>query len=274
MAFGSPSGPPSTILPLMSEIEFDPRVTRLRELPSGDVLLAGAARFLIDGGEEDAASVLLSCSLSWDATEDPDPWWDKPHYGLDVTVIGPRAAFEILGNREHEITVQVRRAIEAVIPPDTSLGDFSAQAGLLDIDPDWRTELLEIARGRGVHNQAVREAPKNWRNLRFRSESEVRIAQADRAELLFFPNCMARLGIESDRKNREADFLVCAAGKWGILEVDGEPFHPPSRTVHDHKRDRLFHAHGIRTVEHYDASECFERPDEVVAEFLRLLLSA
>jgi hypothetical protein len=25
----------------------------------------------------------------------------------------------------------------------------------------------------------------------------------------------------------------------GILEVDGEPFHPPSRTTADHTRDRI-----------------------------------
>jgi hypothetical protein len=185
---------------------------QLPKLPSSDVLLASAVRFLIDGGEEDAASVLLSCSLSLDVHD--DGWWGgKPAYVLDVTLIGPRDAYEILNKLDHEVTVQVRRAFEAVIPPDTGLGDISAQAGLVEIDPDWRTELLEIARGRGVHNQAVREAPKNWRNLRFRSESEVRIAQPlDRAGVLFLPNCMARLGVESDRKNREADFLVCAAG--------------------------------------------------------------
>jgi very-short-patch-repair endonuclease len=85
---------------------------------------------------------------------------------------------------------------------------------------------------------------------------------------------MARLGTDDERKNREADFLVCANGKWGILEVDGEPFHPPSRTVDDHTRDRLFKDHGIRVVEHFDASECSERPAEVVASFLKLLLAS
>src|ERR1039457_2940753 len=39
-----------------------------------DVVLASAARFLIDGGEEDAASVLLSCSLEfWPSG---DTWYD------------------------------------------------------------------------------------------------------------------------------------------------------------------------------------------------------
>jgi hypothetical protein len=72
-----------------------------------------------------------------------------------------------------------------VLPHDQYIKHLTAHAELLDIDPDWRTELLEIARGRGVHNQAARHAPRTWRNLRFRSESEVRIAQAlERADAL------------------------------------------------------------------------------------------
>ena len=112
-------------------------------------------------------------------------------------------------------------------------------------------------------------------NLRFRSQSEIRIAEAlDRVGALFLPNCRARLGQTNDRKNREADFLVCVDGKWGILEVDGEPFHPPSRTVHDHDRDRLFKLHGIRMTEHFDAERCRKEPDEVVRLFLDLLRKA
>jgi hypothetical protein len=64
----------------MTWSESDPQTARLQRLPSSDVLVASAARFLIDGGEEDAASVLLSCSLSSDVNEDTDPWFrDRPH---------------------------------------------------------------------------------------------------------------------------------------------------------------------------------------------------
>ena len=110
-----------------------------------------------------------------------------------------------------------------------------------------------------------------WENLRFRSHTEIRIAQAlDRRKVLFLPNCAARLGF-SQRQNREADFLVCDKGKWGILEVDSPDSHPPARTVEDHERARLFQAHGILLVQHFDGGECFENADGVVDKFLYLL---
>jgi hypothetical protein len=40
-----------------------PNVREVTEVLDGDRIQASAARFLIDGGEEDAASVLLACRL-------------------------------------------------------------------------------------------------------------------------------------------------------------------------------------------------------------------
>jgi hypothetical protein len=206
-----------------------------------------------------------------------DTWYvgDEIHYAQHVKITGPRAAYDVLSDSSHPLYQPIRRAIEAVSPPGTYIRHFTIHAELIDIDPFWRTELLEIARGRGVNNQLVEEARariRTWNNLRFRSQSEVRIAQAlDRAAVFFLPNCKGRLNAPSGRDNREPDFLVCLDGKWGILEVDGEPFHPPSRTVHDHERDRLFKSHGVRVVEHFDASECFENASGVVTRFLDIL---
>jgi hypothetical protein len=110
-----------------------------------------------------------------------------------------------------------------------------------------------------------------WQGLSFRSKTEVRIAEAlDDRRVLFLANCRARLGLDT-RVNREADFLVCWEGRWGILEVDGEAWHPATRTTDDHTRDRLFKAYGIRVIEHFDAAECWENADGVVEQFLRLL---
>jgi len=241
------------------------------------VVQASAARFLIDGGEENAASVLLSCELTFE--ESGDTWYsgDEVLYALHIKLTGPRAAYEILSDEEAAITIAIRKAVQAVLPSDLYVKHFTAHASLVEIDTDWRNELLEIARGRGVHNQAsVSSSPlRTWKNLRFRSQSEIRIAEAlDRRGVMFLPNCLARLTLDDTRANREADFLVCSGGFWGILEVDGEEFHPPSRTAADHARDRVFRLHGIRVVEHFDATECYQSADAVVDRFLKLLATS
>lgn len=245
----------------------------MTDTPADDIVLASAARFLVDGGEEDAASVLLSCALEFWRSGDTWHVGDETHDALHVKLTGPRAAYEILNDSSHPTTRAIRRALEAVLPEQTYLKHFTVHVQHVAIDPTWRDELLQIARGVGVHNQAAQgRALRVWNNLHFRSQSEIRIAEAlDRAGVLFFPNCRGRLGLPTARENREADFLICRESKWGILEVDGEPFHPPSRTVQDHARDRAFRELGVRLVEHFDATECFEKPDEVVARFLRLL---
>ncbi len=110
-----------------------------------------------------------------------------------------------------------------------------------------------------------------WQNLSFSSVSEVKIAQAlDRVSVLFFPNCRGRLNTTEGRRNRECDFLICYEGIWGILEVDGEPFHPASRAAEDHKRDGFFLDHGV-WVHRFDSNECFNYPDNVVQRFLQRL---
>ena len=68
---------------------------------------------------------------------------------------------------------------------------------------------------------------------------------------------------------REPDFLVCQEGRWGILEVMGEPFHPPQTAMQDRKR--LFDDFGIRIVEFYSASRCYQEPDSVADDFLKRL---
>ena len=121
-------------------------------------------------------------------------------------------------------------------------------------------------RGRqpGRQQPGRRSGPKRvitWNNLRFRSQSEARIAVAlDRAGLRFFPNCLARLKIAADKTgNREPDFLICHYGKLGVLQVDGEMWHPPSRAAQDHDRDRLFLRAGVKLVQHYDAGGVLRR---------------
>lgn len=135
-------------------------------------------------------------------------------------------------------------------------------------------ELVEAAADELPAQDASSSVPRRqWMGLWFRSQSEVRIAEAlDRANVLFAPNPSVRLGVTPDhRGNPEPDFLVIAKGKVGILEVDGAPFHPPERADEHHERDRRFREHGIKVVERFSASDCYGMPDDVVAQFLALL---
>ena len=239
-------------------------------------LLANAAQFLIDGGEEDAASVILSCDLSLNYFNTVFALSGDQSFDLfDVELAGNRFTYEILINDESCIRHSIVRAFEALSPfyGNCYYRSIVAKVRLINIEPEWRRELLDIARGTGINNQSQRnENAPTWKNLRFRSGSEIKIAQAlERAGVMFLPNCLARLGNINNRQNREADFLICQDSNWGILEVDGLPFHPPTRTVEDHERDRLFKLHGITLIEHFDSSVCFRKPDQVVETFLTLL---
>jgi len=144
---------------------------------------------------------------------------------------------------------------------------------LINPDPDWREQAARVAGGKIIVNQAPNLPGGQiliWNNLRFRSEPERRVAAAlDATRVLFFPNCVGRLNADDRRVNREPDFLVCEHGKWGILEIDGNAYHPSA--ARDHERDRLFRAYGIRVVERFTATECVSDAPTVVQRFLRVL---
>lgn len=145
------------------------------------------------------------------------------------------------------------------------------------LDPnEMRCLSIEAGPSRSWSNQAGRfdrsDAPRVWQGMRFRSYTEQVIAEAlDRANLDFQPNCLLRSGdVADDRRNIEPDFVIYAHGRIGVLEVDGEPWHPPERAAFEHQRDRRLRGKGW-IVERFDAEECRDFPDQVVAEFLRVM---
>jgi hypothetical protein len=261
------------------------------EQQRNDQLLASAVTFLINGGDDKAAAILLSCTLRYEEVEHRFSRAGVKHTESTLTLTAPRFSYDFLQLIDSDYIhyeydsdipeeliekVNIYRSIRSAFYAfmDGSV-NYVVKANLIQISADWRKELLALLRGETVTNQGLPFSPRipvvTWNNLRFRSQTEIRVAEAlERAQVLFLPNCMARLGV-SQRQNREADFLVCQKGKWGILEVDSPSSHPPTRTVEDHERDRFFKAHGIRVVEHFDASECWENADGVVKRFLYLL---
>ena len=255
-----------------------------------DQLMASAVQFLIDGGDEKAAMILLPCTLSYEEVEHHFSPSSHNYTDRTITLGAPRLSYDFLEFIDSQYHYQeypdipaeliekvalsgtVRRAFHALIDESVKL---VVKAGLVQVTAHWRQELLSLLRSERVTNQGLQFSPKipmvTWNNLRFRSQTEIRIAQElDRRRVLFLPNCLARLGLR-ERQNREADFLICAEGKWGILEVDGDLAHPPTRTAEDHERDRLFQAHGILLAQHFAASECWENADGVVTKFWALL---
>ena len=129
---------------------------------------------------------------------------------------------------------------------------------------------------RSITNQGKGKGAKHkWENLYFRSKTEIKIAEAlDETGVLFLPNCKVRLNTSEGRKNLETDFLVCYEGKWGILEVDGKPYHPPENRCQEQERERYFRHYSILIYERFDAKKCYNNPDGVVREFLELLKKA
>lgn len=243
------------------------------DMPSGDEVLAHIITFLLDGDEKEPALVLLGSNVEVQLAR---VWNDRAVWNL--TFRGSRVFVNLMRDEGNDLRSAIITAInEAVAAFDADLEelDFVFQKIDFDFGPDWRKELDDIARGKDISNQGAGVDPekvRTWQHLRFRSMAEVRIAEAlERAGVMFFPNCRARLNTPVGRRTREPDFLVCSQGKWGVLEVDGSEFHPATRTVEDHARDRLFKLHGVQTVHHFDAGECYNEPDRVVAEFLQML---
>ncbi|TAE60305.1 MAG: pentapeptide repeat-containing protein [Nostocales cyanobacterium] len=132
----------------------------------------------------------------------------------------------------------------------------------IDVDNTSNNQGVQFSSNSTIHT---------WQNLRFRSKTEIKIAEAlDRTGVLFVPNSLARLTTAKGRENKEADFLICYNGKWGVLEVDG-PFHTAERRVEEQERERIFKKNGIKVVERFDAERCYNNPDEVVQEFFKMI---
>ncbi|MTJ47590.1 pentapeptide repeat-containing protein [Dolichospermum sp. UHCC 0259] len=136
--------------------------------------------------------------------------------------------------------------------------------------PEKNIDLDNTSNNQGVQFRSDRKI-HTWERLRFRSKTEIKIAEAlDRTGVLFVPNSLARLNTPKGRENKEADFLICYNGKWGVLEVDG-PFHTAERRVEEQERERIFKKNGIKVVERFDYERCYNNPDEVVQEFFKMI---
>lgn len=155
-------------------------------------------------------------------------------------------------------------------PTSNRCGRVFLSLPLPEVEENWRENVRAMIRGDKVVNQGnlVSLARYEDRGLYFRSKTEIKIARAlERAGILYFPLPVACY----NGQKKEPDFLVQSkSGRWGILEVQGDTYHPPATAAQDHERSRIFRQQGI-PVEFYSASRCWEAPDEVVSNFLSVI---
>jgi hypothetical protein len=243
---------------------------------TADQLLASAVAYLIEGDDTYLAEQLSFCSVEDFVTDRIDDYGDgRVEFHVGIRLRGPRAACELLNEDSHERGLLLE-AFSAALPYGEHLGSLQARATAHVPDQNWRTELRELAKGKGVSNQASNADTNHlWQGFKFRSATEIKIAEAlDRAGVLFFPLPKARVVTPNGHMNVEPDFVICHEGRWGILEVDGEPFHPAERSAIEHDRDRLFRRHGVVCVERFDSKKCYSNPDKTVEEFLLLMVKS
>lgn len=232
---------------------------------------------LMRQSDTDAARIFATCALTLTVDDVIASDLLSSAYTLVDIVLGCPADYaEMLRDPGHPVTVAIRGALAGSLPPHTLPQRFATVTIAAATPSRGETaEASTISPPGAATNQGrpIAESPVFvWEHLHFRSKTEIRIAQAlDRAGALYFPNCRARLGLPDARRTLEPDFLVCHHGSWGVLEVDGEPFHLDGEK--DGERDMTLRAAGVAVIARYSATECYERPDEVVSAFLRRIVA-
>jgi hypothetical protein len=235
------------------------------QVPDERAFLHTLQIYLEGRGQGEIAALLQggTCSITPSSSYSSNRW-----NALSTTVM-----FYVPGERLADFSGKVRRALwlaaDAVIPKNAGLDIEGIDvAPFLEKPP--AIDSLPLNAG-SLASQAALEHD----GLRFRSRAEIRIYDAmKRRDVLFFPNAAAVLGGRSGEDKKEPDFLVCDHGKWGLLEVMGDVFHPSATAFKDHDRARLFKDYGLIVVEFYDATRCYSQPEVVVDDFLRRLRQA
>jgi hypothetical protein len=87
-----------------------------------------AIKFLLDGGEQEAADILKMCSL--ENFEVVDYWMNGSEQldGLSIDLHGPRTAYEILSRHDHPLRKAIIAAFSAVLPTSTYIKNLRIRA--------------------------------------------------------------------------------------------------------------------------------------------------
>jgi hypothetical protein len=144
-------------------------------LPDGDDLLGRAVRFLIDGGDDKAAAILVESRLRVrvDVFHDGDEWGNV-FYRVTYVVEAPRAGYNALRQlyvpeldrdwKAHAVGESIRQALNAVTPANVEVWDIDARFDQTPAVKGWREDVSAFLLGQETHNQAS-SAPGPMRML-------------------------------------------------------------------------------------------------------------
>lgn len=229
-------------------------------VPDVEAFMHTLRLYLQTMGEAELASLLMNstCDIATSSSFSRIRW---DAFAATITLCVPVTR---LPKFTEEVRDKLFSAVSTVFPKDAGYDITVLQiAPFLEMPPDEEMGPLNTA-------VAISSRLIEHDGLKFRSHSEVRVYEAlKKRKVLFFANATALLGSKSTK--REPDFLICQEGKWGILEVMGEHYHPGATAMRDHDRARLFKDYGLYFIEFYDASKCYNTPEAVVTDFLTRL---
>ncbi|GAB1542518.1 hypothetical protein NUACC21_51920 [Scytonema sp. NUACC21] len=230
------------------------------ELPNEAAFMHTLCRYLANQGHMEISNALSrsQCEFSTSGSYTQVIWntfWVSVHFQVSI---------DEFPTFTKEVQKILEESTKSLLPPNSGyLLQGITVVPFIEAPPDEQTPIVSSASLGSLGNV-------EHDGLRFRSKTETKIYEALKcAYVLFFPNATAILGGKNVK--REPDFLVCKNGKWGILEVMGDRYHTPNTAMKDHDRARLFKDYGLTCIEFYDATRCYNYPDEVVKDFLQRL---
>lgn len=223
-----------------------------------------ACRYLWDQGTDSSrhiATILSLCDVNFESTGQYSNRWNC--FWADAILTVPMANMSLLTSNVKE---EIEKTFYTIFPSATEydLDNIIYTPKIESAYEDWRRDIQEGAVG-SVNNHASFKTSGvpmcEFKNMKFRSKSELRVAEVlVEKNVLFFPLPLAVAG----KNHREPDFLICLHGKWAILEVVSDYFHPSVEK--DAKRTQWFQDHNI-TIRSYSAKECYNNPERVVNDF-------
>lgn len=269
--------------------------------------LVTASHFLLSRQENDLCMILAISDLKvWENWE-----FDWDHSG-DKVILDPRTSFHdddwsseckailqveasLLSSIDKQSNIMLRDAIEASLDPVKSipayLKEFHVLVKRVKAHEAWREEIHELLESGKALNQGkfIHESKViNFDGMRLASMEEMLLAKGleeakrksgGKLKLVYFPNCLARILVDAglDKAVKAyPDFLICANGKWAILEVDGRQHNLPDQAEVDNSKRRRFAMAGI-PMWSFSAESVREDAgagaERVVYQFLELLKS-